>query len=173
MGHLFGLQQLEHRRTVEFRAGQHQLGAHRGRREGDAPAVGMEQRNHRQHCITGVRTQRIAGIGHQSVQDVGAMRIQHALGIARGSRRVAHRGRGIFVEGLPLEIAVGLRDPVLIGDRVLQRGLRHMRLVGEHDVAFDAWKLVGDLFQDRHKGDIGHYHAVFGMVDDPGDLIGK
>ena len=105
------------------------------------------------------------------MQHVGAMRIQHALGIARGAGGVAHRGRGIFVEGLPLEIAVGFRDPVLIGDRVLQRGLRHVRLVGEHDVAFDAWQLVGDLFQDRHEGDVGHHHAVLRMVDDPGDLV--
>ena len=144
-----------------------------GRRERDAPAIGMEQRNHRQHRIAGIGAERIAGIGHQRVQHVGAMRIQHALGIARGARCVAHRGRGIFVEGLPLEIAVGLRDPVFIGDRVLQRGLWHMRLVGEHDVAFDAWQLVGDFFQHRHKGDIGHHHTVLRMVDDPGDLIGE
>jgi len=48
-----------------------------------------------------------------------------------------------------------------------------MRLVGEHDEAFDAWKLVGDFFQHRHEGDVGHHHAVLGVVDDPGDLIGK
>ena len=173
MRHLLGFQQFEHRGAVELGAGKHQLGAHRRRREGDAPAIGMEQRNHRQHCIAGIGAERIAGIGHQRVQHVGAMRIQHALGIARGARGVAHRGGGIFVEGLPLEIAVGLRDPVLIGDRVLQRGLRHVRLVGEHDVAFDARQLVGDFFQDRHKGDIGHHHAVFRMVDDPGDLVGE
>ena len=173
MRHLLGFQQFEHRGAVEFRAGQHQLGAHRRRGERDAPAIGMEQRNHRQHRIAGIGAQRIAGIGHQRVQHVGAMRIQHALGIARGARCVAHRGRGIFVEGLPLEIAVRFRDPVFIGDRVLQRGLRHMRLVGEHDVAFDARQLVGDFFQHRHKGDIGHHHAVLRMVDDPGDLIGE
>ena len=107
----------------------------------------------------------------RGVNDVGAVRIQHALRIARGARGVAHRGRGIFVEILPLELAVGLRDPVLIGDRVLQRGLRHVRLVGQHDVALDARQLVGDLLQHRHEGDVGHHHAVFGVVDDPGDLL--
>ena len=173
MRHFLAFQQLEHRRTIEFRAGEYQLGAHRGRRESDAPAVGMEQRNHRQHCILGVCAQRIAGVGHQRMQDVGAMRIQYALGVACGAGGVAHRGRGIFIERLPLEVSVGLRDPVFIGDRVLQRGLRHMRLVGEYDVAFHARQLVGDLFQDRHKGEIGHHHAVFRMVDDPGDLVGE
>ena len=133
----------------------------------------MEQRNHRQHCICSVGTQRIAGVGHQCVQHVGAMRIQYALGIACGAGSIAHRSRGIFVEGLPLEIAVGFRDPVFVRDRVLQRGLRHMRLVGEHDVALYAWQLVGDLFQERHEGDIRHHDAVFRMVDDPGDLVGE
>src|SRR5207237_9434930 len=27
------------------------------------------------------------------------------------------------------------------------------------------------LFQDRHEDDVGHDHAIFGMVDDPGDLF--
>ena len=173
MRHLLGVQQLIDRGAVEFGAGKYQLGAHRGRRERDAPAVGVEQWNHRQHCIRSVGAERIAGIGHQRVQHVGAMRIQHAFGIARGTGGVAHRGRGILVEGLPLEIAVGFRDPVFIGDRVLQRGLRHVRLVGEDDVAFHAGKLVGDLLQNRNKGEIGHHHAVFGMIDDPGDLVGE
>ena len=173
MRHLFGFQQFEHRGAVELGAGKHQLGAHRGRRERDAPAIGVEQRHHRQHRVAGIGAERVAGIGHQRVQHVGAVRIQHALGIAGGARGVAHRGGGIFVEGLPLEIAVRLRDPVLIGDRVLQRGFRHVGLVGEHDVAFHARQPVGDFFQDRHKGDIGHHHAILRMVDDPGDLVGK
>ena len=173
VGHLLGVKQFVDRGAVELGAGHHQLGAHRGRRERDAPAVGVEQWNHRQHCIGGVGAEQVAGIGHQRVQHVGAMRIQHAFRIARGAGGVAHRGCGILVKVLPLELAVGFRDPVLIGDRVLQRGLRHMRLVGEHDVALDARQLVGDLFQDRHEGDVGHHHAVLRMIDDPGDLVGE
>ena len=101
------------------------------------------------------------------------MRVQYSLGIARRARGVAHRSRGIFIEGLPLEISIDLRDPILIGDRVLQRGLRHVRLVREHHIAFDAGQLVRDFFQDRHEGEIGHHHAILRMVDDPGDLVGK
>ena len=99
------------------------------------------------------------------------MRVQHALGIARGAGGVAHRGGGVLVKILPLEIAVNLCDPVLVGDRVFQVCLRHMRVLGEHDIAFDACELVGDLFQDRYKRDVGHHDAVLRMVDDPGDLI--
>ena len=170
---LLGVEQFVDRGAVELGARHHQLGAHRGRGERDAPAIGMEQRHHRQHCLGGAGAERVDIVGHQRVQHVGAMRIQHAFRIARGARGVAHRGRGIFVKVLPLELAVGFRDPVLIGDRVLQRGLRHVRLVGEHDVAFDARQLVGDLFQDRHEGDVGHHHAILRMVDDPGDLVGE
>ncbi len=63
------------------------------------------------------------------------------------------------------------RDPVFVGDRVLQRGVRHMRAVGEHDIALDARQLVGDLFEQRHESEIGDQHAVFGVIDDPHDLL--
>ena len=34
-------------------------------------------------------------------------------------------------------------------------------------------QLVGDLLQQRHEGEVGHHHAVAGVIDDPGDLFGK
>ncbi|MEY9315059.1 hypothetical protein ABIF29_001858 [Bradyrhizobium elkanii] len=101
------------------------------------------------------------------------MRIKYTLGIARRAGGVAHRRRGVLVEGLPLELAVGCRDPVLIGDRVLQRGLRHVRLVGQHHVALDARQLACDLLQHRNEGEVGDDDAVLGVVDDPGDLLRK
>ena len=48
-----------------------------------------------------------------------------------------------------------------------------MRGVGQHDVLLDRLEPVGELFQDRHESEIDHHHAVFGVIDDPGDLIGK
>ena len=107
MRHLLGVQKLKDRRAVELGAGKYQLGSHRRRRERDAPAIGVEQRHHRQHGIAGIGAQRIAGVSHQRVQHIGAVRIQYALGIAGRARGVAHRGRGILVKGLPLELAVG------------------------------------------------------------------
>ena len=59
------------------------------------------------------------------------------------------------------------------GDRVLQRRVRHMRGVGEHDVALDRRQPVGELFQQRHEGEIGHHHAILGVIDDPCDLVGE
>ena len=171
--HLLGREQLVDRGAIELGAGHDELGALRWRGEGDAPAIGMEQRNHRQHRLGRAGAERIDIVGHQCVQHVGAMRVQHTLRIARGSRRVTHRGRRVLVKVLPFELAVDLRDPVLVGDHVLQIGLGHMRLVGQHDVAFHARQLVGDLLQDRDEGDVGHHDAVLRMVDDPGDLLGE
>ena len=66
-----------------------------------------------------------------------------------------------------------LGDPLLVGHGISQRGRRHMRRVGQHDVLFDRLELVGELFQDRQESEIDHHHAVFGVIDDPGDLFGK
>ena len=48
-----------------------------------------------------------------------------------------------------------------------------MRGVGEDDVALDGRQLVGELFQQRHEGEVDDHHAVFGVIDDPGDLVGE
>ncbi len=48
-----------------------------------------------------------------------------------------------------------------------------MRSVGEHHVALDGRQLVSDLLQKRHERQIDQHHAVFRVIDDPGDLIRK
>ena len=48
-----------------------------------------------------------------------------------------------------------------------------MRGIGEHDGAFDGGKLIGDFFQHRHESEIDENHAVFGVIDDPHDLLGE
>ena len=101
------------------------------------------------------------------------MGIDHALGMAGRARGVAHAGGGVLVERLPGEVAVRCGDPVLIGDRVAQARLRHMGRIGEHDVALDAGEPVGELFEQRHEGQIGEQQPVLGVIDDPDDLVGK
>ena len=32
---------------------------------------------------------------------------------------------------------------------------------------------VGELFQQRHEGQVDEHHAVFGVIDDPADLLGE
>ena len=45
--------------------------------------------------------------------------------------------------------------------------------VGQHHVLLDRLEPLGELFQDRHESEVDHHHAVLGVIDDPGDLIGK
>jgi len=66
----------------------------------------------------------------QRMQDIGAVRVDNAFGIACGARRVAHAGGSVFIERAPGEIAVGLADPFLVGDGILQRRFRHVRRIG-------------------------------------------
>jgi hypothetical protein len=107
------------------------------------------------------------------MDDVGAVRIQHALGITRRARGVAHRGGGVLVECPPFEVTVALGDPVLVRNRALQRGLRHVRSVGQDHIALDAREFRGDLLQHWHEGEVGDDDAILGVIDDPGDLLRK
>ena len=172
-GDLVAVEQFEHRRAVELRARHHQGGA--GDRSGERhrPAIGMEHGHDRHHHVARRIPFHVAGVRHQPVQHVRAVRIEHALRVSGRARGVAHAGGGIFVEPLPGKIAVGLRDPFLVGDRVSQRGSWHVRRVGQHDIAFDRRELVRELFQQRDEGQVGQHHAVFGVIDDPDDLVGK
>ena len=133
----------------------------------------MEHRHDRQHRIRDVGGQAFGRGRHHRMQDVRAMRVEHALGIAGGARGVAEPGGGALVELLPAEIVVDLADPVLVGDGVLEPGRRHVRGVGQDDVALDRRQMVGDRLEQRHEGEVGHHDPVLGVIDDPGDLLGK
>ena len=172
-GHAIGIEQFVDRGAVELGARHHHGGADHRRGQSEPPAIGVEHRHHRHDDVArgdphGVELRR-----HHRVQHVGAVRIDHAFGIACCARRVAHAGRGIFVKGFPNEVAVDVGDPLLVRHRILQCGRRHMRRAGQHHVFLDRLQLVGDFFEDRHEGEIDHQYAVFGMIDDPDDLLGK
>ena len=168
-----GVEQFVDRGAVELGARHHHGGADHRRGQSQPPAIGVEHRHHRQDDVAGGNSHGVGLRRHHRVQHVGAVRIDHALGIAGGARGVAHAGRGIFVKGFPVEVAVDVGDPLLVGHGVLQRGRRHMRGVGQHHVCLDRFQLVGDFFQDRHEGEIDKDHTIFRMVDDPDDLLGE
>ena len=48
-----------------------------------------------------------------------------------------------------------------------------MRGVGQHDEVLDRRDLVLDGLDDRLEGDVVEDVRVFGVVDDPGDLLGE
>ena len=137
------------------------------------PAIGMEHRHDRHQHVARVHADHVAVVRHQSVQDVRAMRVKNALRVAGRPRRVAHAGRSILVEGFPGEITVDLADPFLVGHDVGQRACRHVRGVGEHDIAFYARKLARELLQQWNECQIEQHHLVLRVIDDPDDLLGK
>ena len=167
------VEQLIDRGAVHLLSGHDETCAvHRGG-QCDTPAIGVEHRYYRHHHVARRDAHGVAGSGDHGMQHIRTVRIDHALRMSRSAGGVAHAGRGIFVEVLPGEVAVDLADPCFIGHRIFQRCLWHVRAVGQHDVAFDRGQAVGELFQKRHEGEIGHHHAVLRVIDDPGDLIGK
>ena len=172
-GDALAFQQLVQRGTVELRAGHDQLRPGHRRGIGQRPAIGVEQRHHRHHRVARGQAEEIRRGAGQRMQHVRAVRIEHALGAARGARGVAEPGRRVLVELRPGEIVIRLREPVLIGHGPFQRGLRHMRRIGEDHIARDARQLRLDLLDQRHEGEVEEQHPVPGIVDDPGDLLGE
>ena len=77
-----------------------------------------------------------------------------------------------FSSSAPSEVTVDLGEPVLIGDRVLQRSSPAWGAVGEHDVRSSSGSLSSKLLQQRHEGR-STTAAILRMLHDPGDLIGK
>ena len=72
----------------------------------------MEERDHRHDGVFHRDAERVRRDRHHRVQDVGAVRVDDALGITGGAGGVAHAARGILVERGPAEIAIGLRKDV-------------------------------------------------------------
>ena len=101
------------------------------------------------------------------------MRIEDALRVSGRAGGVAETGGGPLVELLPGIVAVDLADPILIRDGVLELSGRHVRAVGENDVALDRRQTVGERLHQRHEGQVDEHDPVFGVVHDPGDLLGE
>ncbi len=113
------------------------IGAEKAKR----PAVGVEQRHdrHRHVAATKGRGSRRM-IGHQRVQHVGAVRVEHALRIARRAGGVAHARPRCSRRSRP---ARNRRRPRPASPRrrtALRRlVVRHVGGIGQDDVALDRW----------------------------------
>ena len=169
--HLFRFEKVVDRAAVELRPRHHHARPAHWTGERQAPGIGVEHRHDRQHRVVGVQRQRLGAGRHHRMEDVRAMRVEDALRVAGGPRSVAEAGRGALVELLPAKVAVGLGEPVLIGDRVLEPSRRHVGGVGQHDIALDRRQFVGDRLEQRHEGEVGHHEPVLGVIHDPGDLL--
>ncbi len=105
------------------------------------------------------------------MQHIRAVAVDDAFGLARCARGVAHAAGVVLIDLDPGEIAVRLSEPILISDRLLEVGLRHMSAVREDHVAFDRGQLRGKLLDERHEGEVEEQEPVLCVIDDEGDLI--
>ncbi|MHC2407966.1 hypothetical protein ACVJGC_000557 [Bradyrhizobium diazoefficiens] len=137
----------------------------------------MEQRRHRHHHLAhafDVPGQEVEAAAGHGLQDRGAVRIDHALGISRRPRGIADGGGGFFVELRPGEAGVVLSsEKLLVAMDVYKLRLRHPLARGHHDVSLDRLQLRRDRLDDRQRGAVDEQQAVFGVVDDVDELLGK
>ncbi len=107
--------------AIEARARQHQFRAADEAAIRSAPAIDVKHRHHRQHALSRRQAQHSRHADGHGVEDDCAMRIQRALGIARGAGGVADRGTRAFIELRPVKLLLLHRDQCLvtihIGDR--------------------------------------------------------
>ena len=156
-----------------MRPAHHQLGARRRRRIGDAPGVGVIHRRYRADHRRGPQTK---GIGHarrHGVEDVGAVAVLDALGIAGRATGIAQPRRGVLVDRCPRRCCILAGDQVFVAQQVEARIGRHMRSVGEQHKMCDARKPRRKSLNQLDERQVEKQHSVFGMVGDVDDLIVK
>ncbi len=108
------LQQFINTRAVELGARHHELAPHHRRNERNRPRIGVEHRHDRQHRHRDApQPKHVRLVGRQRVQHVGAVRIEHALGIARGAGRVAKPRRPCSRRSRPTRRFAAGQDEIL------------------------------------------------------------
>ncbi len=158
-GDPLGFQQLVDGGAVELAARHHQLGPDRRAGEGHPPGVGVIHRSHRQDGVGRREPDDVGLQAHQGVQEVRAVRVEHPLGVAGGARGVAEAAGGLLGEAAPGAV---LR---LAGDQILI-------VLVQHHHPLDRGRGRDARLQQRSEGLVDEDHPVFGVVDDPADLVG-
>ena len=167
-----GLDQIIEAFAIQFRPGQDQLRPDQRRVVGLAPGVDVEHGHDRHHGFAGERAGHGRRARHQRVQHGRPVRVQRALGVARGPGGVAQRRGCVFVEFGPLHLAVEGADEVLVNHGV-QRGVWQVFRRTQNDNLFQLGAVVDDLLDQGQEHRIDHDDPVFGMVDDVDQLLGE
>ena len=171
-GHPFRFDQLIHRLAIQGRPRKHQLAAGERCRIGNAPGIDVKHGHHRQHGIARRQVHHIGqrcGIG---VQRGRAVAVERRLGVAGGPAGVAHAGCRVFVKHGPGVVGGCAANPCLVAHQTRDSrvGWQLVGIAQRHPFFHRGAACVHRLHQ-RQEGDVKAHHLVFGMVDDPGDLI--
>ena len=170
--HLLLVQQFVDRSAVELGAGEDKLGAADRAGIDEAPGVGVEHRHHRQDRIVRGHAEHGARAHHHRVDDGRAVRVEHALGIARRARGVAERRGGLLVEVRPLQRAGLARDQFFVAEQVRDLAVgRHVCAVGHHHDMLHRLERGEHAFDDRQQVQVDEDDLVFGMVGDVAHML--
>ncbi len=107
--------------------------------------------------------------GH-GVQHDRAVRIEHALGIARGAGGVAKDGAGVLFDHRPIEAGLLGRQQGLVTKRVHSAGLE-IGLFGQADEGLELRQLRRDPIHHLRKARIEQQPRGPGVVQDVADLV--
>ena len=98
------------------------------------------------------------------------MRVDDALRVAGRAARVTHRRGRPFVDLGPLETGRLRGEQLVVAQHVAERG---RVAVADHDEVLDRLELAGDLREQRHEAVVDDDHAILGVVDHVGELLGE
>ena len=168
-----GLEQLIKTLAVELGAREYHLGAGQSATIGQGPGVGVKHGHNRQQYVAGAD---IEGVGQRcrvGMDHSGAVRVEHAFRIAGGAGGVAKRGSGALLEFGPLVVARLGSKQVFVAQQVGDGVRGHMSAAGHCDPAFHAFAQRSQFFDQGRERKIEQQVAVFRMIGDIRDLLGK
>ena len=175
-GHLLAVHHGQDRSRIKVAPGHDQRAARHRHAKGIAPGIDVEHRHHRHDAIDRTQAGDVTAAQHQGMYEDRAMGIKRPLGPPRCPRGIAQPGGGTLVEARPGRDLLGSRNQGLIAQQrhaVRQRRRGHLGLrAHDDDGAHDIGNLRRDGLKDRDKAGIGEDHAVFGVIDDIGNIGG-
>ena len=143
------------------RAGHDQVGAHQAGLVRQAPGVGVEHGHDRQDAVGRAGADRLGHARPHGVQHRRAVRVQDALGVARGAAGVTEGGGLVLLElGVLVARALGGQQLLVVQ---LARQLGLGALAHDHEV-LDGLELVGHLGQRLDQRGVHQHDLVLGVV---------
>ena len=169
----FKFHQLINRLAVHGGAGKHQLCTGQSRCVGNAPSVDVKHRHHWQDRVFCGNVDRVWQRRCKGMQRAGPVAVQRGFRVAGGAAGVAHAGCGVFIERRPV-VHVGLRaNPGFVADQVGNARIsRQLVSITQCHKMLDGAAACMHRLHQRQKAQVKTQHLVFGMVGNPGDLVG-
>jgi len=173
IGDLLGLDEFVDRLAVHGRAREHQFAARERGRVRDAPGIDVEHGHHGQHRVARRQAHHVGQRSGVGMQRGRAVAVQRRLGVARGAAGVAHARCRVLIELGPGVVGRVGTDPGLVARQAGDAGIRRQFVgVAQRHPLLDGRALGMHGLHQGQKVQVKAQHLVFGVVGDPGDLLG-